>query len=140
MEEVANEWRLMKGYAANLEEVTVANTDYRRVVYTAKDTQLVLMSLKPGEEIGNEVHQLAQFIRVEQGECTAILNNGETEYELTKDWAIIVPAGNWHNIVNTGEGDLKLYTLYSPPNHKEGTIQATKADEYEEEFDGTTTE
>ena len=110
------------------------------MLYTAKNCQLVVMSLKPGEEIGNEVHHLDQFIRVEEGRAKAILNNGETEHELEDDFAIIIPAGIWHNIINTGSEDLKLYTLYSPPEHKDGTVHPTKADEKEEHFDGVTTE
>ena len=127
-------------YITNIEKTTKENTDYRRVLYTAKNCQLVVMSLKPGEEIGNEVHHLDQFIRVEEGRAKAILNNGETEHELEDDFAIIIPAGIWHNIINTGSEDLKLYTLYAPPEHKDGTVHPTKADEKEEHFDGVTTE
>jgi mannose-6-phosphate isomerase-like protein (cupin superfamily) len=130
----------MKGYATNIEQVTLENTDYRRVLYTAKHSQLVVMSLKPGEEIGNEVHQLDQFIRVEAGEAKGMLNNGEQTYQLSDGSAIIVPAGVWHNLVNIGDDDLKLYTVYSPPEHRDGVVQATKAAEQEEHFDGTTTE
>lgn len=130
----------MKGYFSNIEQVTLNNADYRRVIYTAKDTQLVVMSLNPGEEIGNEVHELAQFIRVEEGEGKAILNNGEETYQVTDGSSLLVPAGVWHNLINTGDVALKLYTLYSPPEHKDGTVEATKADEYEEHFDGQTTE
>ena len=130
----------MKGFAANIEEVTIKNTDYRRVLYTARNTQLVVMNLKPGEEIGNEIHTLDQFIRVEQGRAKAILNNGETEYDLQSEWAIIIPAGIYHNIINTGDSDLKLYTLYSPPEHLKDTVQPTKADEKEDHFDGITSE
>jgi len=130
----------MKGYLTNIEQATKENTDYRRVLYTAKNTQLVLMCLKPGEEIGNEVHELDQFIRVEEGNAKAVLNNGETEYELEDDFALIIPAGTWHNVINTGDKPLKIYTLYSPPEHKDGTVHKTKADEQEEHFDGTTTE
>ncbi len=127
-------------YITNIEKTTKENTDYRRVLYTAKNCQLVVMSLKPGEEIGNEVHHLDQFIRVEEGRAKAILNNGEAEHALEDDFAIIIPAGTWHNIINTGSEDLKLYTLYAPPEHKDGTIHPTKADEKEEHFDGKTTE
>lgn len=130
----------MKGFAVNLGETTVKNTDYRRVVYTSRYTQLVLMSLKKGEEIENEIHGLDQFIRVEQGSAKVILNNGEKEYDLLEDWAVIIPAGNYHQVINTGAGDLKLYTLYSPPDHLKDTLQATKADEVEDHFDGKTTE
>jgi len=130
----------MKGYVVNIEEKTKQNSDYRRVLYTAKNTQLVVMNLQPGEEIGNEVHELDQFIRIEEGNAKAVLNNGENEYELKDDFAIIIPAGAWHNIINTGDKELKLYTLYSPPEHKEGTVHKTKEDEKEEHFDGITTE
>jgi len=130
----------MKGYVTNIEKMTTENTDYRRVLYTAKNTQLVVMNIQPGDEIGNEVHELDQFIRVEEGRGKAILNNGENEYELEDDFAIIIPAGSWHNIINTGDRELKLYTLYSPPEHKDGTVHKTKADEKEEHFDGQTTE
>jgi len=130
----------MKGYVTNIEKATKENTDYRKVLYTAKNCQLVVMSIGPGDEIGNELHELDQFIRVEEGSAKAILNNGETEYTLESDFAIIVPAGTWHNIINTGDKPLKLYTLYSPPEHRDGTIEPTKADEYEEHFDGKTTE
>lgn len=129
----------MKGYVINIEKETLDNMDYRRVLYTTKNTQLVLMNIKPGDEIGNEVHELDQFIRIEQGDAKAVLNN-EDEHELHDDFAIIIPAGTWHNILNTGNKDLKLYSLYSPPEHKDGTVHKTKADEKEEHFDGGTTE
>jgi mannose-6-phosphate isomerase-like protein (cupin superfamily) len=129
----------MNGYVANIEEETLENTDYRRVVYTGKHSQLVLMVLKPGEEIGNEVHEVDQFIRVETGMGKAILNN-DKETLVSDGWAILVPANTWHNVVNTGTDDLKLYTLYSPPQHLKSTVQATKADEEEDQFDGQTTE
>lgn len=130
----------MKGFADNIEKITKENTDYRRVVYTAKNTQLVLMSLKPGEEIGNELHDLDQFFRIEEGQAKFILNNGETEYDVADDWAVIIPAGTYHNVVNTGTTDLKLYTLYSPPEHRHDVVQPTKADEKEEHFDGVMSE
>ena len=130
----------MKGFAANIEKITTKNSDYRRVIYTSHYTQLVLMSLKAGEEIGNEIHGLDQFIRVEQGQAKVILNNGENEYILKEDWAVIVPAGTYHRVINTGKNELKLYTLYSPPDHLKDTLQPTKADEIEDHFDGKTTE
>lgn len=130
----------MKGIALDLEKTTIQNTDYRRVLYTSHYTQLVLMSLKKGEDIHNEIHGLDQFIRVEQGTAKVILNNGETEYNLQKDWAVIIPAGNYHQVINTGNSELKLYTLYSPPDHLKDTLQPTKADEKEDQFDGKTTE
>jgi mannose-6-phosphate isomerase-like protein (cupin superfamily) len=129
----------MNGYVKNIEDETIENNDYRRVVYTGKHSQLVLMVLKPGEEIGNEVHEVDQFIRIETGDGKAILNN-EQETIISDGWAILVPAGTWHNITNTGSDDLKLYTVYSPPQHLKDTRQPAKADEVEDEFDGQTTE
>lgn len=128
----------MKGYISNIEKETVENEDYRRVVYTGKNSQLVLMSIKPGDEIGAETHDLDQFIRIEQGEAKAVLN-GE-EHQMEDDYAVVIPAGVEHNIINTGNSELKLYSLYSPPEHKDGTVHPTKADEEEEHFDGVTTE
>jgi len=126
----------MKHFVENIAQLTTDNSDYRRVIYTTHYTQLVLMSLPPGIEIGNEIHGLDQFIRVESGKAKVVLNNGESEYELWDDWAIIVPAGTYHNLINTGDSVLKLYTLYSPPNHLKDTVQPTKADEVEDKFDG----
>jgi len=129
----------MKGYITNIEAETLKNTDYRRVLYTARNSQLVLMNIQPGGEIGNEMHELDQFIRIEQGDAKVILNNSE-EHGLHEDYAIIIPAGTWHNIINTGNKELKLYTVYSPPEHKDGTVHATKTEEKEEHFDGKLTE
>jgi mannose-6-phosphate isomerase-like protein (cupin superfamily) len=128
----------MKGYVTHIEQATKENTDYRRVLYTAKHSQLVLMSLAPGEEIGNEVHHLDQFFRFESGQGKVVLDG--VEHTVKDGDSVIVPEGAWHNVINTGSDDLKLYTLYSPPNHKDGTVHATKADEQEEHFDGKTTE
>lgn len=128
----------MNGYVTNLEEKTLTNTDYRRVLYTATKSQLVLMSIEPNDEIGMEVHDLDQFIRVEAGTGKAIIN--ENEHELADGIAVVIPAGAHHNVINTGTEPLKLYSIYSPPEHKDGTIHPTKADEQEEHFDGTTTE
>lgn len=128
----------MKGYITNIEKSTLENTDYRRVLYTAKNSQLVLMCVKPGDEIGEETHHLDQFIRIEQGQAKAILDG--IEHTLEDDFAIVIPAGTQHNIINIGEVDLKLYTVYSPPEHKDGTVHKTKQDEKEEHFDGKTTE
>lgn len=129
----------MNGYITNIEQETRENTDYRRVLYTGRYSQLVLMSIAPGEEIGEEIHGLDQFIRIEQGSGKVVLNKTD-ETEVADDWAIVIPAGTWHNVINTGTEPLKLYTVYSPPEHKDGVTQATKADEYEEHFDGITTE
>lgn len=123
-------------FAFDLERETTQNRDYRRVIYTGHYTQLVLMNLEPGVEIGNEIHGLDQFIRIESGSVRAILNNGESERDLDEGWAIIVPAGTYHNIINTGDVAAKLYTLYSPPAHLRDTVQSTKADEVEDHFNG----
>jgi mannose-6-phosphate isomerase-like protein (cupin superfamily) len=132
----------MKGYIANIEKLTLENTTFRKVLYTGKYSQLVLMSLKSGEEIGAEVHHLDQFIRCESGEGKAILDG--VAHTLSDGFAVIVPAGALHNIVNTSaDNDLKLYTLYAPANHKDGTVHVTKADaeaDEKEHFDGVTTE
>ncbi len=130
----------MKGYIENIEKVTLKNTDYRRVIYTGQYSQLVVMSLPPGVEIGNEVHELDQFLRIEAGEGKVIFNNGQIEKGVSDGFAIIVPAGTYHNIINTGQADLKLYTIYSPPAHLRNTLQATKAEEVEDHFDGHTSE
>lgn len=128
----------MKGYIADLEKVTKENEDYRRVLYTGKHSQLVVMSIQPGDEIGTEVHELDQFIRFEQGSGKVILDDVESEVE--DDFGVVIPAGTEHNVINTGDEVMKLYSIYSPPEHKEGTVHPTKADEKEEHFDGTTTE
>ncbi|MCR4324749.1 MAG: cupin domain-containing protein [Candidatus Curtissbacteria bacterium] len=131
----------MKGLVTNIEKTTLENNDFRRVLYTAKNSQLVVMSLKPGEAIGEEVHDLDQFLRIEKGKGKTILNGQETP--IKDGSAIIVPQGTKHNVVNTSQTeDLKLYTVYSPPNHKDGTVHHTKAETEasEEHFDGKTTE
>jgi mannose-6-phosphate isomerase-like protein (cupin superfamily) len=128
----------MKGYIVNIEDATVNNTDYRRVLYTSKNSQLVVMNIQPGDEIGMEVHELDQFIRIEQGSAKVILD--DVEHEVEDDFAVVIPAGANHNVINTGDNELKLYSIYSPPEHKDGTVHATKAEESEEHFDGETTE
>ena len=128
----------MKGYISNIEKETLDNTNYRKVLYTGKTSQLVLMSIEPGDEIGEETHDLDQFIRVEQGYAQVVLDG--VEHAVKDAWAFIIPAGTKHNVINTGEVALKLYSIYSPPEHKDGTVHATKADEKEEHFDGVTTE
>lgn len=128
----------MNGYITNIEEETLENNDYRRVLYTGNYSQLVLMSIESGDEIGAEVHGLDQFIRLEQGSGKAILD--DTEHEIAADDAVVIPAGTEHNVVNTGEETMKLYSIYSPPEHKDGTIHENKEDEQEEHFDGETTE
>ncbi len=119
----------MTGYAGPIEDQTLKNTYFRQVLFTGKYTQLVVMCLKPGEEIGNEVHSnVDQFFRLEQGEAKFVFN--ESEEHLVHDGeAVIVPAGTYHNVINTSKTkELKLYTLYSPPNHPDGTIHKTKED------------
>ncbi len=132
----------MKGYIADIEKLTKENKNFRQVLYTAKHSQLVVMSLKPGEDIGEEIHHLDQFIRIEQGEGKVILNDLPTE--IKNDYAIVIPAGTKHNVINTSATeDLKLYTLYSPPEHKDGIIHTNKAqalNDTDDHFDGKTTE
>jgi len=132
----------MKGFNSNIEKDTLANSNFRKVLYTGKHSQLVLMSLKPKEEIGLEIHtENDQFFRFEKGQGKCIIDNNE--YDLADGSAIVVPAGAEHNIINTSDtDDLKLYTIYSPAHHKDGIVRKTKeqAEENSEEFDGTTTE
>ena len=131
---------VMKGFVQNIEDVTVKNDEFRRVLYTAKNCQLVVMALKPKEEIGAEVHKLDQFFRVEEGSGEAVLNGVRTA--IRAGFAVIVPAGTNHNIINTGSIPLKLYTIYAPPNHRDGVVHHTRADAEadNEHFDGKTTE
>lgn len=131
----------MNGYIANLEEQTLGNTYFRRVLYTGKHSQLVLMRLLPGEEIGEEVHTLDQFFRFEAGTGKVVIDG--TAHEVKDGSGVIVPAGAKHNVINTSaDADLKLYTIYSPAEHKDGTIRKTKTEaiENEEHFDGITSE
>jgi len=131
---------MKKGYVVNIEEETKNNSDFRRVLYTGKNSQLVVMSLKPGEDIGDEVHNLDQFIRIEEGIGKAVLDG--VEHDIMAEWAIVIPEGTAHNIINTGATEMKLYTIYSPPEHKDGVVRVTKAEAMaeEEHFDGQTTE
>lgn len=132
----------MKGFVTNIEQAAVENEYFRKVLYTDERIQLVVMSLKPGEDIGEEVHQLDQFIRVEAGEGRAVLDG--VAHEIQDGVAIVVPKGVLHNITNTSSTKpMKLYTVYAPPNHKDGTIHVTKAEAEADEgehFDGTTSE
>lgn len=130
----------MKGFITDIEKTTEENTDYRRVLYTGKNSQLVLMNLPPGEEIGEEVHSLDQFIRIEEGEAKVVLNGVESE--MRDNYAVVVPAGTKHNVINTGKGELKLYSIYSPPEHRDRVVHKTKADASadNEHFDGQVTE
>jgi mannose-6-phosphate isomerase-like protein (cupin superfamily) len=130
----------MKGFVQDIEGLATRNDEFRRVLYTARNCQLVLMSLKPKEEIGAEVHTLDQFFRVEEGSGQAILD-GVTK-AIRAGFAVLVPAGARHNIVNTGTVPLKLYTLYAPPNHRDGVVHHSRADAEadSEHFDGKTSE
>ncbi|MEO5578379.1 MAG: cupin domain-containing protein [Sphingomicrobium sp.] len=133
----------MKGYSDNIETLTTENEDFRRVLYTGKHLQLVLMTLQPGDEIGEEVHDsIDQFFRIEEGE--GIITIDGVENEVSDDFAVIVPAGARHNVINRSDQPLRLYTLYGPPEHKHGVVQSTKAEadarHHDEEFDGTTSE
>ena len=131
----------MNGYATNIENNTVKNNNFRQVVYTAKHCQLVLMSLRPGEDIGLEGHSdNDQFFRIEKGQGKCVIDGHE--YEIRDGSAVVVPAGAEHNVINTGAEDLKLYTIYSPAHHQDGIARATKEEAManEAEFDGVTTE
>lgn len=131
----------MRGYVVNIEKASLENENFRKVLYTAKNSQLVVMSLKPGEDIGEEVHYLDQFIRIESGSGKAVLDG--VEHEISDGFAVVIPAGTKHNIINGPDSEMKIYTVYSPPNHRDGVIHLTKDDaiaDEEEHFDGKTTE
>ena len=133
----------MKGFCDDIEKLTEENQDFRRVLYTGKNLQLVLMTLQPGEEIGEEVHEdRDQFFRIEEGSGVVDIDGVRNAVE--DDFAVIVPAGARHNVRNTGDGPLQLYTIYAPPEHKDGIVQAPKAEadarHHDEEWDGETTE
>jgi mannose-6-phosphate isomerase-like protein (cupin superfamily) len=133
----------MKGFCDDIEKLTTANGDFRRVLYTGHHLQLVVMTLQPGDEIGSEVHEdRDQFFRIEDGEGVVVIDGKENAVE--DGSAVIVPAGARHNVINRGSAPLKLYTLYGPPEHKDGVVQATKGDadrrHPHEEWDGATTE
>jgi len=131
----------MNGYVIDLEKATAENNKFRQVLYTAENSQLVLMSLEPNQDIGEEVHELDQFIRVEKGEGKAVLDG--VEHVLGDGYAVIIPTGTKHNIINGSDtNQMKLYTLYSPPEHRDGVIHETKEEAVgdEEHFDGITSE
>ncbi len=130
----------MKGFVQDIETLATKNDEFRRVLYTAKHCQLVVMALKPMEEIGAEVHKLDQFFRVEDGSGEAVLDGVRTA--IRAGFAVVVPAGTKHNIVNTGSVPLKLYTVSAPPNHRDGVVHHTRGDAEadNEHFDGKTTE
>jgi mannose-6-phosphate isomerase-like protein (cupin superfamily) len=131
----------MKGFIDNIQTLTEKNNDFRHVLYTGKNLQLVLMAIQPGEEIGEETHKdRDQFFRVEKGEGEIIIDGNRSN--IKSDDAMIVPAGARHNVINTGKTALQLYTIYAPPEHRDGTVRVTKADAIalKEHFDGKTTE
>ena len=123
----------MTGWVGDIEQATIENESFRTVLWTGDHSQLTVMSIPAGEDIGKEVHpDHDQFLRIEQGSARVELGPSENEVELTQDigadWAIVVPAGVWHNVVNTGDGELKVYSIYSPAEHPPGTVHATKAE------------
>ncbi|MET0727352.1 MAG: cupin domain-containing protein [Acidimicrobiales bacterium] len=123
----------MAGWVGDIEQETLTNETFRTVLYTGEHAQLTVMSLQAGEEIGVEVHHdRDQFLRLEQGSAKLVMGQSQDrldeEHALSDDWACIIPAGTWHNVVNTGDGPLKLYSLYSPPEHPDGTVHRTKED------------
>ena len=131
----------MTGWVGNVEAATIENTNFRTVLFTGANIQLTVMRLGPGEEIGVEMHDhLDQFLRIEQGRARVTFGPSaeqvDEEHDVADDWAVIVPGGVWHNVVNTGDEDLKLYSLYSPPEHPDGTVHHTKADADAAEHDG----
>ena len=123
----------MSAWIDNIEEVTLNNETFRTVVYTGDHCQLTVMTIQLGDDIGNEMHpDVDQFIRIEQGSARVTFGSDENTvdetHEVSDDWAFIIPAGTWHNVVNTGTESLKLYSIYSPANHPVGTVHATKAE------------
>lgn len=123
----------MTGWVGDIEDETLGNEHFRRVVFTGSNMQMTVMAIQPGEEIGLEMHDdLDQFLRIEQGSALVTFGPAEDEiterHEVSDDWAIIVPGGTWHNVINTGGEVLKLYSLYSPPEHPDGTIHRDKAE------------
>jgi len=131
----------MKGYITNIEKSSLENENFRQVLYTAKNSQLVLMSLQPKEEIGEEIHELDQFIRIEAGNGIVVLDG--VEHEIADGSAIVIPAGTKHNVINSSETEkMKLYTIYSPPEHEDQVIHKTKKEAVadDEHFNGRTTE
>jgi mannose-6-phosphate isomerase-like protein (cupin superfamily) len=131
--------RSAKGFVGNIDTLTTENTDFRRVLYTAKELQLVLMSVPPGDHIGEEVHDVDQFIRVEQGTGEVVID--DTKTPIGPDFAVVIPKGRKHDVINTGTVPLRVYTIYSPPHHREGVVHPTRAaaEQDTEHFDGTTT-
>lgn len=131
----------LKGFHTNIEQDTLSNNNFRKVLYTAKNMQLVLMTLQPGEDIGEEVHpDNDQFFRIEEGNGLCIIN--DNDYEISDDDVVIIPQGSNHNIINTGKKPLRMYTIYAPPHHQDGIVHMTKeeAAANDEDFNGKTTE
>ena len=131
----------MKGYVDDIQKATLQNGDFRRVLYTGSNLQLVVMTLQPGDEIGEEVHDdRDQFFRIEEGKGAVVIDG--RRHEVADDFGIIVPAGARHNVINSGSAPLRLYTIYGPPEHRDGVVHKTRsaADADHEHFDGTTTE
>lgn len=123
----------MASWAADIEKATLDNENFRTVLHTGSALQLTVMHLQPGEEIGLEAHpDLDQFIRIEQGRARVVMGPARDQldetHDLEDDWAVIIPGGTWHNVVNTGDGPLKLYSIYAPPEHPDGTVHETKAE------------
>ena len=123
----------MPGWVGDIEKATLQNTDFRKVLFTGDRAQLTVMRLAPGEEIGVEMHDhLDQFLRIEQGSARVTFGPSadqvDEEHDVEDDWAIVVRGGVWHNVINSGAGELKLYSLYAPPEHPAGTVHRTKAD------------
>ena len=123
----------MTGWVGDIEEATLSNSTFRTVLFTGESLQLTVMRLAPGEEVGLEMHShLDQFIRIEQGRAQVTMGPSAEEvtetHDVGDDWAVIIPGGTWHNVVNTGDAELKLYSLYAPPEHAPGTVHETKAD------------
>lgn len=123
----------MTGWVDDIEKATLDNETFRTVLFTGKHLQMTVMSLKPGEEIGVEMHEgTDQFIRLEQGSGEVRMGSSEDDlsevHRVEDDWAAIIPGGTWHNVVNTGDEDMRLYSIYTPPEHPDGTVHATKAE------------
>ncbi len=123
----------MKGYVTDIEKQSIENDNFRKVLFTAPHSQLVVMSLKPGEDIGKEIHKVDQFIRIEQGDGEVEMNGKRSKIHAAS--AFVIPPGTEHDVTNTGKRDLKLYTIYSPPEHRDGTVHVTKADAERDEGD-----
>ena len=130
----------LKGFSTDIENDTIKNKNFRQVLYTGNNMQLVVMSLKPGEDIGDEIHGVDQFFRIESGEGKAIINGNK--YPISDGMSVIVPAGSKHNLKNDGKEDMKLYSIYTPPQHEDGIVHKTKTDgeKDDEYFNGITTE